>query len=91
MENVNEPLLEACETSFAGKLFCYTSVGYDGGGGYVLSVVVDGERGHQPLSPSVAYGSQGTMLKLVADLNRDRLRLPADSVVQIIAQSMRGR
>ena len=87
--NHNILLREACEARFSGKLFAFTARSLPGSNLSGLSVVVDGETGHYPLSPSVANGTRDEMYELADGLNRDRLKLPKDTATRIIAQSMR--
>lgn len=88
----NSPLREACEAQFAGKLFAYHAVRdpQTSEPPFRLTIVTDGEAGHNILSSSIACGSEREMLHLAGQLNRDHLRLSAATTAQIVMQSMRG-
>ncbi len=88
MTDISDDLLAAVERPFRGKLFAYVT--HAEHGAYALSIVVDGETGHYPLSPHVAYGRETEVREVAQKLNRDRLRLPSATVVQLLTQSMRN-
>jgi hypothetical protein len=101
MEHFNEQICAACESRFAGKMFAYATshvrdllpgmpAGWVEGHDWRLTIVVDGESGHYPLSPFVAHGTETEMQELANRLNRDRLKLPVMTAMHLIAQSMRS-
>ena len=77
------------EKAHAGFLICYAAnpIGF---GAWRLSIVRDGASGHYPISEDLFLGSREDAYAEAERLNRERLKLPVKSVMDIIAGSMRN-
>ena len=87
---LSDEVAKAFKEAHEGHLIAYVPSMMEAPGLWRLSIVRDETEGHYPISEDYFMGSRAAAQAEADRLNRDLLKLPVRSVLDIVASSMRG-